>query len=177
MEWSGLLVWWPEEWWLWRKYCYWCQATTAMRKVAATRPFTIHNDAGLDWVQLFFFFFRSSIVWWWKVNHVACVSSFYNDSQCIRLHWNLYFLLHFWPKTIFSFSYLMQLITSHFILWLLQTSCSIFIDVACFCYNHSRVFYACCTISMHITVILVVMLKIGNFNSEKFDVPQHIALK
>ena len=51
----------------------------------------------------------------------------------------------------------MLLITSHFILWLLQTSCSIFIDVAC--YNHSRVFYACCTISMHNTVILVVMLK------------------
>jgi hypothetical protein len=51
----------------------------------------------------------------------------------------------------------MLLITSHFILWLLQTSCSIFIDVAC--YNHSRVFYACCTISMHITDILVVMLK------------------
>ena len=51
----------------------------------------------------------------------------------------------------------MLLITSHFILWLLQTSCSIFIDVAC--YNHSRVFYACCTISVHITVILVVMLK------------------
>ena len=51
----------------------------------------------------------------------------------------------------------MLLFTSHFILWLLQTSCSIFIDVAC--YNHSRVFYACCTISMHITDILVVMLK------------------
>ena len=51
----------------------------------------------------------------------------------------------------------MLLITSHFILRLLQTSCSIFIDVAC--YNHSRVFYACCTISMHITDILVVMLK------------------
>ena len=51
----------------------------------------------------------------------------------------------------------MLLITSHFILWLLQTSCSIFIDVAC--YNHSHVFYACCTISMHITDILVVMLK------------------
>ena len=51
----------------------------------------------------------------------------------------------------------MLLITSHFILWLLQTSCSIFVDVAC--YNHSRVFYACCTISMHITVVLVVMLK------------------
>ena len=57
----------------------------------------------------------------------------------------------------FSISHLMLLITSHFILWLLQTSCSIFIDVAC--YNHSRVFYACCTISMHITDILVVMLK------------------
>ena len=69
----------------------------------------------------------------------------------------LIFLLHFKPKTIFSFSHLMLLITSHFILWLLQTSCSIFVDVAC--YNHSRVFYACCTISMHITVILVVMLK------------------
>ena len=57
----------------------------------------------------------------------------------------------------FSISHLMLLITSHFILWLLQTSCSIFIDVAC--YNHSRVFNACCTISMHITDILVVMLK------------------
>ena len=29
---------------------------------------------------------------------------------------------------------------------------------------------------MHTTVILVVMLKIGNFNAEKFDVP-HIAPK
>ena len=48
------------------------------------------------------------------------------------------FLLHFWPKTMFSFSRLTLLITSHFILWLLQTSSSIFIDVAC--YNHSRVF-------------------------------------
>ena len=55
----------------------------------------------------------------------------------------------------------MLLITSHFILWLLQTSCSIFVDVAC--HNHSRgVFYACCAISMHITVILVVMLKSKN---------------
>ena len=51
----------------------------------------------------------------------------------------------------------MLLITSHFILWLLQTSCSIFIDVAC--YNHSYVFYACCIISMHITIILAVLLK------------------
>ena len=31
----------------------WCQATTAMRMVAATRPFTLHNDVGQDWVQLF----------------------------------------------------------------------------------------------------------------------------
>ena len=29
---------------------------------------------------------------------------------------------------------------------------------------------------MHITVILAVMLKIGNFDAEKFDVP-HIALE
>ena len=94
MEWSGLLVWWPEEWWLWRKYCYWCQATTAMRMVAATRPFTLHNDAGLNWVQHFFFFFRSSIVWWWKVKQ-CCLCKYYNDSQCMRLHWNSYFLLHF----------------------------------------------------------------------------------
>ena len=41
----------------------WCQATTAMRMVAATRPLTLHNYAGINWVQLFFFFFRSSIVW------------------------------------------------------------------------------------------------------------------
>ena len=53
MEWSGLLVWWAEIWWLWRKYCYWCQATTAMRMVAATRPFTLHNDVGQDWAKLF----------------------------------------------------------------------------------------------------------------------------
>ena len=52
MEWSGLLVWWAEEW-LWRKYCYWCQATTAMGMMAATRPFTLRNNAGLNWVDLF----------------------------------------------------------------------------------------------------------------------------
>ena len=76
MEWSELLVWWAAErkQWLWRKYCYWCEATTAMRMVAATRPLTLNNDAGLHWVELFFFFFRSSIVWRWKVN-VACVST------------------------------------------------------------------------------------------------------
>ena len=28
-------------------------ATTAMRMVAETRPFTLHNDVGQDWVQLF----------------------------------------------------------------------------------------------------------------------------
>ena len=73
MEWSELLVWWAEEW-LWQKYCYWCQATTAIRMVSATRPFRLHNDADLNWFELFFFFFRSSIVRWWKVN-VACVST------------------------------------------------------------------------------------------------------
>ena len=69
----------------------------------------------------------------------------------------LLFFTSFLTQNNFFLSHLMLLITSHFILWLLQTSCSIFMDVAC--YNHSRVFYACCTISMHITVILFVMLK------------------
>ena len=86
------------------------------------------------------------------------VCKYYNDSQCIATSpLELLFFISFLTQIFFSISHLMLLITSHFILWLLQTSCSIFIDVAC--YNHSRVFYACCTISMHITDILVVMLK------------------
>ena len=63
----------------------------------------------------------------------------------------LLFFTSLLPKKIFSISFLTLLITSHFI------SYSIFIDVAC--YNHCRVFYACCTISMYITIILAVMLR------------------
>ena len=55
-----------------------------------------------------------------------------------------------------SISHLMVIITLHVILWLLQTSCSIFIDIAW--YNHSRVFDACFTISTHITIFLAMML-------------------
>ena len=144
------VVWW-EEWWLYRKDCYyWCQAaTTAMWMVAATRSFTLHNDAGLNWFQIF-----SSYFGLWLCDDresIACEST--AMSQYIHCHWNSYFLLHFYPKTILSVSHLTVCITS-----LLQTSCSFFIDVAS-CYNHSRVFYACCTISMHITVILAVMIK------------------
>ena len=43
------------------------------------------------------------------------------------------------------------------------------------CYNDSRVFYACCTISMHYRYSGC-HAKIGNFIPEKFHVP-HIALK
>ena len=41
------------------------------------------DHSGIHWVELFFFFFRSSIVWRWKVNVAWCVSTSYNDSQCI----------------------------------------------------------------------------------------------
>ena len=65
-------------------------------------------------------------------------------SQCIRTSpLKLLFFTSFLTQ-FFSISYLMLLVTSHFLLWLLQTSCSIFIVVAC-CYTHSRVFYACCS--------------------------------
>ena len=78
-------------------------------------------------------------------------------SQCILLQRNSNFS-SFLTQNNFSISHLTLLITSHFILWLLQTSCSIFIDIAC--HNHSRVFYACCTISMYFTVVTVTaMLK------------------
>ena len=51
----------------------------------------------------------------------------------------------------------MLLITLDNILWLLQTSCSIFIDIAC--YSHSHVFNACFAGSMCITVIRAVVLQ------------------
>ena len=60
-----------------------------MRMVAATRPFTLHNNAGLNWVQLFFFFFGSSIVWWWKV-YVACCVSTWNVWYCWDDHICIY---------------------------------------------------------------------------------------
>jgi hypothetical protein len=56
------------------------------------------------------------------------------------------------PKQYFLF-----LIWCYLLHWISQTSCSNFIDVAC--YNHSRAFDACCKISMYITVILAVMQK------------------
>ena len=48
----------------------------------------------------------------------------------------------------FSISNLTLLITLHVILWLLQTSCSIFIDIAGF--NHSHVFNPCFAIPMYL---------------------------
>ena len=66
----------------------------------------------------------------------------------------------------------MLFITFHVILWLLQSSCSIFIDIEC--YNHASVFDACFTNFIYITVILAVMLKICNFYAKKFAV-SHIA--
>ena len=140
--------------WLWRKYCYWCQATTAMRMVAETRPFTLHNDVGQDWVQLFPSYFAWSwIVWWWKVNVAWRVSTKMIHNAYVSIGTLIFYFISN-SKQFFLFLIWCYLLHR---LWLLQTSCSIFIDVAC--YNHSRVFYACCTISMHITVILVVMLK------------------
>ena len=64
----------------------------------------------------------------------------------------------------------MLLITSHFILWLLQTSCSIFIDVA-WCYNHSHVFDTCCTIFIYMTIILAVLLKSEIFKLKNLMCP------
>ena len=52
---------------------------------------------------------------------------------------------------------MLVLVTLHVMLWLLQTSHSIFIDIVC--YNHSHVFDACFTISIYISVILDVILK------------------
>ena len=144
----------------------WCQATTAMWMVAATRPLTLNNDAGLHWVELIFFFFRSSIVWWWKVN-VASVST---------LQW---FTMHMSPLKL-------QFFTS----FLTQNNAFYFsFDATYYIAFHTLVtpnimfnFRWCCMLQsflcvlrllyhpMHITVILAFMLKIGNFNAEKFDV-------
>ena len=71
-----------------------------------------------------------------------CKYNYNNAYVSTKTHISLFFQ----TKTIFSISHLTLLITLHNILWLLQTSCSIFIDIAC--YNHSRVFDACFTISM-----------------------------
>ena len=147
MEWSGLPVWWAErEEWLWRNTATgWCQATTAMRMVAATRPFRYT----LGWAL----FLLLSVFDCMAMESQCClVCKYFNDSQCIATSpLELLFFISFLTQIFFSISHLMLLITSHFILWLLQTSCSIFIDVAC--YKHSLVFYACCTISNSITSI------------------------
>ena len=81
------------------------------------------------------------------------------------------FLLHFQPKTIFSLSHLTLLNTLHVRLWLLQTSCSIFMEIVC--YNHSRVFHACFTISMYFTWYRYsgCHAKIGNFNAKNSMCP------
>ena len=121
--------------WLWRKYCYWCQATTAMRMVAETRPFTLHNDAGLHWVQLFFFFFRSSIVWWWKVNVAWCVSTTMIHNAYISIGTLIFYFISN-PKQFFLF-----------LIW---------------CYLLHRISYFGCSkhhvqfsLMLHVTIILV----------------------
>ena len=120
--------------WLWRKYCYWCQATTAMRMVAATRPLTLNNDAGLHWVELFFFFFRSSIVWWWKVN-VACVSTTMIHNAYVSIGTLIFYFISN-PKQFFLF-----------LIW---------------CYLLHRISYFGCSkhhvqfsLMLHVTIILV----------------------
>jgi hypothetical protein len=74
-------------------------STTAIFMVATTRSSTLHNDAGQHWVELFSSSFGLRLCG--DGNSIACVST--TMSQCIHLHWNSYFLLHFWPKTIFLF--------------------------------------------------------------------------
>ncbi len=79
-----MLVWWPE-----RNDCggntasYWCQATTAMRMVAATRPFMLHNDAGLHWVELFSSSFGLRLCGDGKSSNVACVSTTMIHNACV----------------------------------------------------------------------------------------------
>ena len=120
--------------WLWRKYCYWCQATTAMRMVAATRSLMLNNDAGLHWVELFFFFFRSSIVWWWKVN-VACVSTTMIHNAYVSIRTLIFYFISN-PKQFFLF-----------LIW---------------CYLLHRISYFGCSkhhvqfsLMLHVTIILV----------------------
>jgi hypothetical protein len=110
-----------------------CQAM-AVFMVAATRLSTLYNNANLNWVQLFLLF--------------SIISLFCSVMEKIQCFLCKYYNL---------ISHLMLLIILHIKLWLLQTSCSIFIDIVC-CSN-SHVFDTCFTISMNITVILAVMLK------------------
>ena len=110
-----------------------CQAM-AVFMVAATRLSTLYNNADLNWVQPFLLF--------------SIISLFCSVMEKIQCFLCKYYNL---------ISHLMLLIILHIKLWLLQTSCSIFIDIVC-CSN-SHVFDTCFTISMNITVILAVMLK------------------
>ena len=101
MEWSGLPVWWAErEEWLWRNTATgWCQATTAMRMVAATRPFRYT----LGWAL----FLLLSVFDCMAMESQCClVCKYYNDSQCIATSpLELLFFISFLTQIFFYFSF------------------------------------------------------------------------
>ena len=102
-----------------------------------------------------FFFLSVSFLFsmvWWKSH--CCQCKCYN--AYVSTETPIFYCISN-PKQYFFISHLMLHIKLDNILWLLQTSYSIFIDIAC--YNHSRVFNSCFAGSMYITVILAVMLK------------------
>ena len=152
-EWNGMIrvVWWEE--WLWRKDCYWCQAATAMWMVAATRSSTLHNDAGLNLFLLFSFLFRFLIVWWWKVKQ-CCLCKYYNDSQCMCLYWNSYFLL----QTQNNFFYFL-FDASYYIAFHTLVAPNIMFNFHWCCMLQSFSCVLRLLFPMHITVILAVLLK------------------
>ena len=102
---------------------------------SATRPFTLHNDAGLHWVQLFLFFFRSSIVWWWKVTVAWCVSTTMIHNAYVSIGTLIFYFISN-PKQFFLF-----------LIW---------------CYLLHRISYFGCSkhhvqfsLMLHVTIILV----------------------
>ena len=170
MEWSGLPVWWAErEEWLWRNTATgWCQATTAMRMVAATRPFRYT----LGWAL----FLLLSVFDCMAMESQCClVCKYYNDSQCIATSplELLFFISFLTQNNFFYFSF----DATYYIAFHTLVAPNIMFN-----------FHWCCMLQSFSCVLRLLYhlyayyrysgchAKIGNFIAEKFDVP-HIALK
>ena len=70
--------------------------------VAATRPFTLHNDAGLNWVQLFSSSFGLRLCGDGKSSNVACVSTTMIHNACVSIETPIFYFISN-PKQFFLF--------------------------------------------------------------------------
>ena len=128
--------------------CAWLQQADHLRYI------TMQVKIGFS----FPFLFRSSIVWWCKVNVACwCVSTTMIHNAYISIGTLIFYFISN-PKQFFLFliwRYLLHRISyfgcsTHHV----QFALMLHVTIILVCFT-----LACCTISMHITVILVVMLK------------------